>query len=405
MRWLVAPLIASVFIACQCGTGSLCEGTRCGPGLTCDERTGGCVIDSNSPVLTGGGSTSATGGGTASTGGGSSSVGGGSGSTGGGSESGGGTASTGGGSATCAMTCSGATPFCEGGRCVTCTDTQGCSGATPVCNRLWQGGIGRCQVCTDDHRGCSGASPFCDVTIQPAAGCIGCRSSGDCTVAGTVCDVANTRTCVVNDGGFGGGSSGGGTVVWGDGGVTQRCLPGGSMPGTRCTSECERGYVCQNGTCVLRGSTGPIQVTLRFPDAEDLDLYVVEPVANGTCEIFYSQPGVNPTPPPIPLPFPLPQPRSCGAKGWLDLDSNAACRIDNVNIENIIYSPGVTPTRGRYVVRVNYYQNCSASRAVPFEVEVRANGQTRYFCDSFQPNQANGGSLGAGRFIADFTIP
>jgi hypothetical protein len=82
-------------------------------------------------------------------------------------------------------------------------------------------------------------------------------------------------------------------------------------------------------------------------------------------------------PPPIPLPFPVPQPPRCGAKGWLDLDSNAACRIDNVNIENVIYSPGVAVTRGTYVVRVNYYQNCSASSPVPFEVEVRASSDAR----------------------------
>ena len=96
---------------------------------------------------------------------------------------------------------------------------------------------------------------------------------------------------------------------------------------------------------------------------------------------------------------------NCGAKGWLDLDANRACNIDNVNVENIIYSPGIIPTSGRYVVRVNYWQNCSASMPVPYEVEVRANGQTRYFCGTFQPNQASGGSAGAGRFVADFVIP
>jgi hypothetical protein len=149
-----------------------------------------------------------------------------------------------------------------------------------------------------------------------------------------------------------------------------------------------------------------VQVTLRFPDAEDLDLYVVEPLpSGGTCEIFYGQPHFDAGPPPIPLPFPLPSPPSCGAKGWLDLDSNAACRIDNVNIENIIYSPGVMPTSGLYVVRVNYFQNCSARSPVPFEVEVRALGQTRFYCGSFFPNQSNQGALGAGRVIATLTIP
>ncbi|MBE2249575.1 MAG: hypothetical protein IAE78_08490, partial [Myxococcus sp.] len=191
---------------------------------------------------------------------------------------------------------------------------------------------------------------------------------------------------------------------WGDGGVTNRCLPGSPPTPMQCTTECPKGYTCQSGRCVLRGSTGPLQVTLRFPVAEDLDLYVVEPLPDGgACEIFYQQPGNTP-PPPFPLPFPIPV-RACGAKGWLDLDSNAACDIDNVNVENIIYAPSTIATSGRYVVRVNYWQNCSASAPVPYEVEVRANGQTRYYCGSFTPSQASGGGVGAGRFVADFTIP
>lgn len=399
-RLLFALSLCAAWAACQCGgSGNLCEGTRCGPGLTCEPRTGNCVFTS-------------TGGGLSGTGGGLSG-------TGGGLGTGGGASSTGGGSAggdvdagnlDCPVTCGGAAPICDRslGRCVACTATQGCSGATPVCNRLWQGGVGRCQVCTDDNAGCSGATPFCDVTITPAAGCIGCRNTADCTVPGTVCDSLGTRSCVVDDGGFGGGTGGGGggNVIWGDGGVTARCLPGSPPTPMTCTTECPKGYVCQGGRCVLRGSSGPLQVTLRFPVAEDLDLYVVEPLPDGgTCEVFYQQPNVDAGPPPIPLPFPLPTPVKCGAKGWLDLDSNAACRIDNVNVENIIWSPGVTPWSGRYVVRVNYWQNCSATSPVPYEVEVRVFGQTRYYCGSFQPSQASGGGLGAGRFVADFVVP
>ncbi len=397
MRRLLFVLssVALGFVACQCGPADLCEATRCGPGLSCDAKTGGCVL-------------SGTGGGLAAAGGGLSGSGGGN-AVGGGSTAGGtgGGDSADAGSLSCPMTCAGSAPICDRsvGRCVACTATQGCSGATPVCNRLWQGGLGKCQVCTDDNTGCTAAAPFCDVTINPAAGCIGCRNTADCPVPGTVCDTQGSRACVVNDGGFGGGGGGGGGVVWGDGGVTNRCLPGGPPNPMQCTTECQKGYVCQGGRCVLRGSSGPIQVTLRFPVAEDLDLYLVEPKADGgVCEIFYGQPGVNPTapPPPFPLPFPIP---NCGAKGWLDLDSNANCMIDNVNVENIIFSAGALVTPGRYVVRVNYYRNCSASSPVPYEVEVRANGQTRYYCGSFQPGQSTGGAVGAGRFVADFTIP
>ena len=184
--------------------------------------------------------------------------------------------------------------------------------------------------------------------------------------------------------------------------MTARCLPfdAGTMA---CSAECPtKGYVCVSGQCQLRGSTGPVQVTLRFPQAEDLDLHLVEPLPDGgSCEIYYAKPGNTP-PPPIPLPFPIPQ---CGAKGWLDVDSNAACNIDNIDVENIIYSPGVRPTSGTYIARVVYYQHCLSPGPIPYEVEVRANGVTRWYCGQFQPGDANGGNQGAGVTISTFTLP
>jgi hypothetical protein len=258
MRRLLLPVVLlSAWAACQCGPGNLCESTRCGPGLTCDARSGRCISTGTPPDLTptGGSGGMGAAGGSA----------GGLGTAGGDAEDGG---------VDCPMTCAGQTPVCDRsqGRCVACTARAGCSGATPVCNRLWQGGVGRCQVCLDDNSGCSGSTPFCDVTILPAAGCIGCRNAADCTTPGTTCDSFGTRTCVVDDGGFGGGGAGGGgggPVTFSDGGVTARCLPGGPPPSMACTTECPRGFVCQGGRCVLRGSSGPVQVTLRFPNPED----------------------------------------------------------------------------------------------------------------------------------------
>ena len=97
-------------------------------------------------------------------------------------------------------------------------------------------------------------------------------------------------------------------------------------------------------------------------------------------------------------------PASCGAYGWLDLDSNPACNLDNVNIENVIYPVSTPPHLGTYKVRVDYYQHCSASAPVPYEVEVRALGQARYYCGTFQTNQADNGSAGSGRNITQFTL-
>lgn len=159
---------------------------------------------------------------------------------------------------------------------------------------------------------------------------------------------------------------------------------------------------------MLNGKNGLVQVTLRFDQAEDLDLHVIEPLRDGgNCEIFYGNTnnywdggGL-----PFPLPFPLPPPpASCGAYGWLDLDSNAGCNIDNVDVENYIYQPGVSPTPGVYTVRVDYYQNCSAFQNVPYEVEVRANGVSRYYCGFFGSNQSDHGSWNSGRNITQFTI-
>lgn len=278
-----------------------------------------------------------------------------------------------------------------------------------------------CVVCLDNTH-CSGLKPAC----EPSTGvCVACLSADDCPVPGSACDEA-THTCVAlgsggGAGGGGGGSGGvgGGTAVLGggagggsgipvfdDAGMTSRCLPLDAGVGMPCTSECSQGYVCINHQCYLRGSTGPVQVTLRWNQPEDLDLHLVEPLPDGgTCEIYYAKPGVNPNlpPPPFPLPFPVPPP--CGAKAWLDLDSNRDCDIDNVDVENIIYSPGVTPTRGNYIVRVVYYAHCSAQQAVPFEVEVRANGVTRWYCGQFQPHEANGGNEGAGVTMTTFSLP
>ena len=286
---------------------------------------------------------------------------------------------------------------------------MGCSGAEPICQTIANAGLGKCVVCTTTA-GCSGATPACDPTALPNGACVQCVQPDDCPVPGSLCDL-NTHTCAApGTGGGPGGGTGGGTgttnppIFFNDAGMTTRCL--GVDAGTMsCTSECPKGYECLSNACRLRGSTGPIQVTLRWNQPQDLDLYLVEPLPDGgSCEIYYGQPGINPTPPPFPLPFPIPQ-SSCGAKGWLDVDSNRACTIDNIDVENIIYDAGLRPTRGTYEVRANYWQNCTGASSTPFEVEVRANGVTRWFCGTFTAVQASGGGAGAGRIITTFTLP
>ncbi len=367
LRLFLIASVLSAWFSCQCGpmTTDPCATVRCGTGLTCDPLTGRCASPNTN---TGGGG-------------------------------GGGTQQDAG--ATCTASCSGTTPVCDPSTntCKICTESLGCTGATPVCQTIANGGLGKCVVCTVNS-GCSGATPACDPTVFPNGACVQCVSPDDCPVPGSSCDL-NTNTCMAGGTGGGGGSTG--PIFFNDAGMTSRCLPvdAGNMA---CTTECSKGYECVSNICRLRGSTGPIQVTLRWNQPQDLDLYLVEPLPDGgSCEIYYGKPGVNPTPPPIPLPFPIPQ-SSCGAKGWLDVDSNRACTIDNIDVENIIFDAGIRPTPGTYEVRANYWQNCSGAASTPYEVEVRANGVTRWFCGTFSSNDANGGGAGAGLVITTFTL-
>lgn len=172
-----------------------------------------------------------------------------------------------------------------------------------------------------------------------------------------------------------------------DGGT---CVMQGAPPA--CTASCNEGFQCLAGQCVLNGGAGPVQVTVRWDTDTDVDLHLDEPLpSGGHCEIYYGDTGGAAS--------------GCGAVGELDLDSNAGCNIDGVDIENIIYPPGSPAPRGTYVVRVDYYDNCNVATSIPFEIEVRANGQTTGWCDVFNASDADNGSAGSGRVITTFVVP
>ena len=342
---LAGALVVSM-LASGCGRAGLCELVKCGDGLECAPSTGKCVIKGTSGGGTGGGSGGGTG------------------------------AVDAGSSLGCPMTCGGSTPVCDGTaqKCVVCSATAGCSGATPVC----------------------------DTRAEPAGKCVGCRSFIDCQGESMDCDL-DTHTCYQFDAGFG--SSGEGPVQFDDAGITQHCanVPI-QTPMCDNSEDCPRGYGCISGVCVLNGQNGPVQVTLRWAKYEDLDLYVVVPLPQGgTCELYYGQ--TNQPPPVLPIPIPIPLPKPCGAQAWLDRDADAACKMpDQQHVENVITPSSVQPTKGKYTVRANFFQSCLQSVEVPYEVEVRANGQTRYFCGKFYQSSVNGGNSGAGRVVTEFTI-
>ncbi len=281
----------------------------------------------------------------------------------------------------------------SGGGAANCTATTGCSGTKPVCDVAATGGLGTCVTCTATA-GCAVPTPYC-LTGAPGGLCVQCRNNGDCAASGMQCSAA-TSTCVplLPDGGGTGGGSGASDAGF------PYCVPrDAGMLG--CVTECSGGFHCQNGSCVLNGANGPVQVTLRWNTQEDLDLHLDEPGDAGVCEIYYGNSndpdsGMGST---------------CGATGILDLDSEAGCPVppDNVDIENIIYPVGTPAPSGTYAVRVDHYKNCNMSLAmVPFQVEVRVNGFTSGMCGVFVPTDLDWndtGSSGGGRQVMTFNVP
>lgn len=90
---------------------------------------------------------------------------------------------------------------------------------------------------------------------------------------------------------------------------------------------------------LMQAGTGLLQVSLSWDQLNDVDLHLIDP--NGE-EIYYG----NPT---------------SATGGQLDVDSNAACSIDEINNENIFYedSADVTIPYGEYEVLVDLWSNCN----------------------------------------------
>lgn len=123
--------------------------------------------------------------------------------------------------------------------------------------------------------------------------------------------------------------------------------------------------------------TGDVQVTLSWNADSDVDLHVVDPSGE---EVFWGH-------------------RRAASGGELDLDSNAACAIDGVRNENITWPVGRAP-RGRYTVRVDYWDSCGVGRT-DYNVRVNSGGNVQIFSGSFTGPGDRGG-VGSGRDITVF---
>jgi hypothetical protein len=87
---------------------------------------------------------------------------------------------------------------------------------------------------------------------------------------------------------------------------------------------------------LLRVGSGDVQVSVAWDAPTDVDLHVTDPSGE---EIFFAH-------------------KTSASGGNLDLDSNAACTIDHVNNENVVWPTGSAPT-GTYSVDLVYWSACS----------------------------------------------
>jgi hypothetical protein len=103
----------------------------------------------------------------------------------------------------------------------------------------------------------------------------------------------------------------------------------------------------------IEAGTGTLQISCSWDKPNDIDLHLKEP--NGEVIYFgneYSENG-----------------------GTLDVDSNPACMLDNINNENITYSSEAVVEAGEYIVYVDLFSNCYVEQNTNVIVTARYNGQ------------------------------
>jgi hypothetical protein len=271
-------------------------------------------------------------------------------------------------------------------------------------------------ACIPDN-GFQGSGVCCSGHVDASGYCVAGAVSNSTTGTGTTGSSGTTSTSTSSTTATG--TTTGGTCPTNlpnlSSGQTQSSGPCNTNPSS---PACPKGFACEAGQCVLNRSNA-LQITLSFDDSEDFDLHVLEPMPDGgECEIFYGAPGPVPAyDGGFPFPFdagfggfgfdagfPIPQAAIC-SKGWLDRDSNAACNLDNVNIENVLYPSNQAPPRGHYKVRVDYWQDCDGKASSNYAVQVLRGGVVTTTCASQTSSQANGGGRGSGVLTTEFDIP
>lgn len=139
----------------------------------------------------------------------------------------------------------------------------------------------------------------------------------------------------------------------------------------------------------IEAGTGKLQISCSWDRPNDIDLHLEEP--NGQ-EIYFGD-------------------DISDNGGFLDVDSNAGCTIDNINSENITYGDTAIVENGNYTVRVDLYSNCEVPSNTNVIVTARYDGQiinpttgTNPYTGIFTPEDEDYGDVGDGREIMKFAI-
>ncbi|MFH1811555.1 MAG: hypothetical protein ABIJ09_22640 [Pseudomonadota bacterium] len=135
---------------------------------------------------------------------------------------------------------------------------------------------------------------------------------------------------------------------------------------------------------IIQVGSGDVQVSLSWDTLTDVDLHVIDPTG---AEVYWGNLNVP-------------------SGGSQDLDSNAACSLDNVNNENIFWPTGTAP-RGVYIVRIDYWDACGLTGTeTPTNYRVTAakgNGNYDFHDGVLLPAEMDRGGAGSGDEVLRFT--
>lgn len=124
-----------------------------------------------------------------------------------------------------------------------------------------------------------------------------------------------------------------------------------------------------------------LQVSLNWFDPVDMDLHVETPSGE---DIYYGNPAGR-------------------EGGALDLDSNAGCRLDFVNNENITWLDR-DPQCGTYIIRADLWSSCALPGPFPYVITINTGGRIRTYEGVFLARDQTFGRAYSGAIVATANV-